>query len=99
ADAALEGGLLEERLLERMEVVTLGDALDRRDCGAFGFDAEHAAGVHEAAVDDDRAGSTVAVVAAFLGAGQSELVVEDFEHALAGFTEEVRLLVVDGGLN
>ena len=67
-----------------MQGLAVGNALDGDDLGAFRLNAEDAAGVHDAAVHEDAAGAAVAVVAAFLGAGQAKLVAQDFEQALAG---------------
>jgi len=99
ADAALEGSLFEEGPLERMKLVATGDALDRDEFRALGFDRENTAGVHKAAVENDAAGAAVAVVAAFLGADQSELVAEHFEQALTGLAEEFDIVAVEAELD
>ena len=39
AEPALQRGVLEELLLHRVQVIALGDALDRRDVAAFGLGA------------------------------------------------------------
>ena len=62
----------EERLLQRVQLAVRGDAFDRRHRLALDLGAEHAARVDEPAVENDAAGAAVAVVAAFLGAGQAE---------------------------
>ena len=67
--------------------------------GPFGLHAQHQAGGHDAAVHDDGAGAAVAVVAAFLGAGQAEDVAQALEQALARLAEKLLRLAVDGGLN
>ena len=54
------------------------------------FDAQHQAGVDDAAVEDHGAGAAVAVVAAFLGAGQPDDVAQAFEQALARLAEKFR---------
>src|SRR5437764_15100036 len=50
AEAALQGGVLQEFLLHRMQRLTLGDALDRQDRAALRLDAEQQAGTHIAPV-------------------------------------------------
>ena len=89
ADAALQGRLFEEGLLQRVQLVVAGDAFDGRDVGALDLDGEDAAGVDQAAVQDDGAGAAVAVVAAFLGAGEADALAQDFEQAVALVGEEL----------
>src|SRR5579884_3133973 len=96
ADAALERRVLEERLLEWVHLPRLGQPLDRRDLGPLRLDAEHEARVDETAVQDDRAGATVAVVAPLLRAGQPDHVAQALEQALARLAQEVGGLAVDG---
>ena len=43
----------------------------------------------------DGTGTTVAVVASFLGTGPTQ----DIQQTLTGFAEEIHLVVIDGGLN
>src|ERR1051325_7537287 len=95
AEAALQGGVLEEFLLHRMQLVALGDALDRGDRAAFGLDAEHQAGTDQLAVDDDATGATIAGAAAFLAAGQAELVAQAVEHGLLCLAQKLYRLAVD----
>ena len=83
ADAALERGVLQECLLHGMESASLGDALNGSYLLALGLDTKDQAGGYDATVELDRAGSAVAVVAAFLGAGKPDLVAQDLEQALA----------------
>ena len=97
ADAALEGGVFEERLLQGVEFAVAGDAFDGGDAATFGFDSEDQAGGDDVAVENDSAGAAVAVVAAFLGTREADDVAEDFEETLARLAEEVDLLAVDGG--
>ncbi len=97
ADAALERGFFEEGLLEGVELVAMGEPFDGGYFTAGGFHRQHAARIDDAAVDEDRAGPTVAVVAAFLGAGQADFVAEHFEETLAVFAEEVGFGAVEAG--
>ena len=93
------GGMLQELLLHRMQLVALGDALDRGDRRALGFHAQHQAGTDQTAVHDDRAGAAVAGCAAFLAAGQADHVAQHIQQGLLGFAEEFGFLAVDGGGN
>src|SRR5262249_3452436 len=80
ADAALERGVLEELLLQRMELLALGQALDRLDATAADLAAEHQAGADQAAVEGHAAGAAVAGGAAFLAAGEAQGVTQDVEE-------------------
>ena len=80
AVAALEAVVLEEGLLQRVQLVAVGQALDGGDLGAVGGDREHQAGVDAAAVEQDGAGAALAVVAALLGAGQIEVLAQGVEQ-------------------
>jgi hypothetical protein len=79
ADAALQRRVFEEASAAAGAAHALGDPLDRGRSRPFGLDAEHQAGVHQLAVEDDVAGAAVAVVAAFLGAGQAQLIAQHIE--------------------
>src|SRR6184192_2543747 len=70
ADAALKRRMLEESLLQRMQRLALGHALDRLDAPAADLAAQHEAGTDQAAVERDAAGAAVAGGAAFLAAGE-----------------------------
>ena len=84
AIAALEGVVPEERPQQRMRLSRPPSchrqALDRRDLRAVVRDGKREAGVGPAAVDQHRAGAALAVVAAFLGAGQPEPLAEQIEQ-------------------
>src|ERR671930_2438621 len=80
AEAALEGVALPERLLERMQLAALRQALDRRDLAAVRLDGQHGAGLHGVPVEVDRAGSAHRRVAADLRAGQPDVVAEEIDE-------------------
>jgi hypothetical protein len=71
AKATLEGVVFEERCLDRGECVGLGEAFDGGDPRTIRRRSEGEAGVDATAVDEDGAGSALAAVAPFLGAGES----------------------------
>src|SRR4029077_3769056 len=89
AEAALQGRVLEEFLLYRVQLVALGDALHRCDLAAFGFGPEHQARADDLAVEDDGARAAIARAAAFLAAGQVELVAQHVEQGLLRLAEEL----------
>src|SRR5881409_2914973 len=70
ADPALQGRVLQEPLLQRMEPLALGHAFDRLDASAADLAAQHEAGAHQPAVQGHAAGAAVARGAAFLTAGE-----------------------------
>jgi hypothetical protein len=71
--------MLDERGLERVELATLGKALDGHDLCTFRLDREHGAGLHRAAVDIDRAGAAVTGLAADMGALQAQLLAQEMD--------------------
>src|SRR5258706_4635802 len=83
AEAALPPVVLDEGLLDRVELVALGQPLDGEDLLAVHPDRELAARIDIAPADDDRAGAALAAVAADARAGEPELVAENFRQRLA----------------
>ena len=67
-----------------MQGVPLGEPLDRRDLRAVPHDGQGQAGIDPPAVDQDRAGPALAVVAALLGPGQAEVLAEGVEQGRPG---------------
>ena len=57
--------MLEKRLLHRMQFIALREPFDRGDLVAFVHDGESEAGIDAPAVDQDRAGAALAMIAAF----------------------------------
>ena len=70
AVAALKTVVLEEGGLDGVKIIAVREAFDGGDFGSIDGDGEGEAGVDAAAVDEDGAGSALAVVAAFLAAGE-----------------------------
>ena len=99
AIAALEGVVVHEGLLQRMQRATLAQALDRDDVRAIARYGERQAAVDSLAVDQDRAGAALAMVAAFLGAGQVLLLAKQIEQRRPGLDGEAETLTVDGQRN
>ena len=88
AVAALEAVVFEEGGLDGVEGVALGEAFDGGDLGAVGGDGEGEAGVDAAAVEEDGAGSALAVVAALFAAGEFEVFAQGVEERGAGVEGE-----------
>src|SRR5207248_9034090 len=72
ANAALQSRELQEFLLERMQLVAIGDALDRADLAALRLGTEHQAGADDTAIESDGTGAAIAGAAAFLAAGKPD---------------------------
>ena len=86
AEAALERVALADRLLQRVQVLGVAEALDGEHLLAPGLDREHEARPDGDTVDDHGAGAADAVLAAEMGAGQPELFAEEVgeRHAHVG---------------
>ena len=72
-EAALIPLRLQEGLLHRMRLAIRGQAFDRRDRTVFGAIGGKNAAMHRLAIDQHRAGATIARVTSFLHAEPSEL--------------------------
>src|SRR5262249_34947576 len=99
ADAALECCEFQEFLLERMQLVSVGDALDCADVAALGLGAQHQAGADDATVERHGAGAAIAGAAALLAAGEAEAVAQHVEQGLVDLAEIRDRVAVDGGGN
>ena len=72
--------MFDKSLLHRMQLAGLAQAFDGRDLVALVHDGEAEAAIHAAAVDVDRAGAALAVVAALLGAGELKAIAQGVEE-------------------
>ena len=70
AVAALKAIVLDERCLHRMQLVALGETLNRNDLIAFMRDRETEARIDPATVHEDSAGPALPVIATLFRAGQ-----------------------------
>jgi hypothetical protein len=68
-EAALQGVVLDERLLHRMKAGRPRKALDGDEVGALVRDGERQAAQRPAAVEEHRAGTALAVIAALFRSG------------------------------
>src|SRR5262249_44964236 len=99
ADAALQSCVLEKFSLQGVQLLAVGETLDRDDLASLRLDPEDEAGADHATVEDDAARAAVAGRAALLGPGQLEAVAQHLEERLARLAEELGPLAVDGGMN
>ena len=70
AKAALQGMVLAERRLHRVELVAFGEPLDRDDVGPRGLRRQHRARFDRAAVEVNDAGTALTRIASNMGSGQ-----------------------------
>ena len=94
ADAALESGMLEEFLLQGMQPLGSGHALNRCDLLTFNLQCEDEAGVNENVVNNDGTSAAISVVATLFGSSKAQFLSKDFKQTLAGFTEKIQLLSI-----
>ena len=99
ADPTLQRGAFEETLLNRVQLTLRRNTFHGFDFSTLGFDRQHATAVNRKAVHHYRTGTTIAIVATFLAARQSQLIAEHFEEAVSGFTEEFDRLTIDRSRN
>ena len=85
AEPTLETVVLTERLLERVELTVLREALDRQDLRAVGLDREHDAGPRGLAIDQNRARAADSVLAADVRTREAEVLAQKIHEELAGF--------------
>ena len=96
-NTALQSGAFEETFLNFLQVSATREALDRFDLRAVGLNSQHDAAIDRYTVHDHGAGAAVAVIATFFGAGQSQVLAEHFQQAVAGLAQKLRYFAVDRG--
>jgi hypothetical protein len=96
AEAALEGVVLAERLLQGVQLVLAAEAFDGGDLRTVELDREEQAGAGGLAVDEDGAHPADAVLAPDVGAGQAEVVAERVGQGGPGWKRQGDLAAVDG---
>ena len=96
AIAALAGAGLDEGALEDGRQRTLGQAFDGLDRGAVDLGGGHQAGLDQTAVDEHRTGAAFARAAAFLGAGQVQLVAQQIDETQMGSDGQMPRAAVEG---
>src|SRR3954453_16525867 len=73
AVAALKTIMLDEGGLHWMQMIGGAEPFDGRDLVALMHDREREAGINPPPAGNDRAGATLAVIAAFFAAGQAQM--------------------------
>jgi len=91
--------MLDERFLDRVELITLRQPLDGHDFLPVHPDGELAARVNIAAIDDHRARAALASVAADLGAREAQFIAQDLGESAAVFHLDTIVLAVDFEVN
>src|SRR6202035_2353082 len=92
AEAALQGVIVAERLLQGVELaVDGGERFHGADLAAFSLNRKRQAGARGDAVDQHGAGAADAVLAADMGAGGAKRLAEEIaeQHARLGFGGEL----------
>src|SRR5207248_11461733 len=69
-----------KRLLERCELLRVGQAFDGLDAATVGLHGEHEAAAHDLAVDAHGARTTDAVLTADVRAGEAQLVTQEVDQ-------------------
>ena len=82
-----------------MQLVVLGQPLDRHELVAVRLGREDKAGADESAVEEHGAGAALALLARVLRAGEAEPLAEDVEQALPGPDVGLEALAVDRQLD
>src|SRR5437764_1248337 len=82
--AALEGVVFDERLLQRVQVLTTGKPLDRDDLGILMRDGEGKAAVHATTIKQHSTGATLPVVAAFLRTSELKVLAKRIKERGSG---------------
>src|SRR5688572_16901914 len=95
AIAALGGAEVGEGALQRMERRPVRQALDGFNRLALALKGQHQAGKPRLAVDQHRARAALTELAAVLGAGQIEVLAQDFQQGLVGCKRHLDRLTVD----
>src|SRR5262249_17297918 len=95
AVAALEGIMLDERLLQGVQGVSFCKSLDGDNPRPLLHDRKREAGIDAPPVDQHGAGAALAVVAAFFGSGEIEMKTQRIEQRSPWRNVELALHAVD----
>ena len=99
AIAALEGVMIDEGLLQRMQRAVLRKPLDRGDACAILHDRQRQAGNNAPAVDQHGAGAALALVATLFRAGQIEMLAQHVEQRRARIERQRAVCPVHGEIH
>jgi hypothetical protein len=97
AVAALETIMANESLLQWMKpAIGFGHSFDRGDIRTIQTDGKFQATIDTPAIDENRAGTALAVIAAFLRARKRQPVTQEVEQGSPGWNIQLEGLLVDG---
>ena len=96
ADAALRSAVRDERFLHRVQLPAVRNAFDRRQRRALHLQDRRQAAVDQLAVEEHRARAALPLAAAFLGAGQVQLLAQHVEQPRHRVGLDADGLAVDG---
>src|SRR6266700_743856 len=96
AEAALQPVMRDEGALQRMQRVAGGETLHGANLAALRLHREHQAGAHRVIVEDHRAGSADAVLAADMGAGLPAILADRIDQRLARLHPDGVIAPIDG---
>src|SRR5712691_502442 len=78
-----------------MELRGSGEPFNSRHLSPGRLHREDQTGVHQDAVQQHTAGPAIAVTAPLFGPGEPEVVAEDLQQTLPGFTEKIDVFPID----
>src|SRR6266853_3834030 len=85
AEDALQGVVLMERRLNRMQCAAWRETFDRRDPGSVGHHSENRTGFDGLSIDIDGAGAALRRVATDMGSCEAEIVSQQMDQQFSGF--------------
>jgi hypothetical protein len=85
----LEGIVFDKRSLKRVQVLIIGESLDRYDLGTLMRDGESEATVHPPAIKQNGTGAALPVVTTFLGTGEYETLAQRVQERRPGIDEKL----------
>jgi hypothetical protein len=99
--AALEGVVFDKRSLQWVQILIIGESLDRDDLGTLMRDGESEATVYPPAIKQNGTGTALPMVAAFLGTGESEMLAQRIQERRSGINEKLvrRPVYLEGDLH
>jgi hypothetical protein len=99
ADAALQGGMVNEVALQRMQVIPHCQPLNRADFSAFGLNSKHQTRTDKAPIEGHAAGTAIACPAPLFCTGKPKAVAQHIQQRLVRRTDKFGLVTVHRGGN
>src|ERR1051325_8886894 len=82
-----------------MKLGAMGHSLDRFHVTTFGVKAEHQTRKYRTSIDEHRARATLAQFATVLGAGEIQILTQNFQQRLVRCEGDLRLFAVEGEID